>query len=324
MSTETPTPSESGPAAPEPAPAAGAVELPFQAEVQQVLSLVINSLYTHKEVFLRELVSNASDALDKARFLQLTRKDVAEQVGEARISITLDDDARTLTIDDNGIGMTRDEVVQNLGTIARSGSLEFLKSHAEAAKQGLGAPAHRPVRRRLLRRVHGRLARRRAHALHAPGRRGRDLALRRRRHLHRHPRASASTPARRIVLHLKEDAREYAKAWRGQGHHPQVLRLRPLPHLRERRAGQPLARAVGTAEIAGHRGAARRALPPRHRRGRGGDADAHRPLVGGRARAVSCPPLRARARRPSTSSRRTARGRASTPSASSSWRTATS
>src|SRR6185437_13473452 len=114
--------------------AAGAVELPFQAEVQQVLALVINSLYTHKEVFLRELVSNASDALDKARFLQLTRKDVAEQVGEARISIKLDDEARTLIIDDNGIGMTRDEVVQNLGTIARSGSLEFLRAHAEAAK----------------------------------------------------------------------------------------------------------------------------------------------------------------------------------------------
>src|SRR5260221_14711582 len=92
-------------------PAQGAVELPFQAEVQQVLSLVINSLYTHKEVFLRELVSNASDALDKARFLQLTRKDVTEPAGEARVSLKLDDDARTLTIDDNGIGMTRAEVV---------------------------------------------------------------------------------------------------------------------------------------------------------------------------------------------------------------------
>jgi molecular chaperone HtpG len=117
-----------------PAAPAGAVELPFQAEVQQVLALVINSLYTHKEVFLRELVSNASDALDKARFLSLTRKDVAEQVGEARITIRLDDDKRTLTVEDNGVGMTRDEVIQNLGTIARSGSLEFVKAYAEAAK----------------------------------------------------------------------------------------------------------------------------------------------------------------------------------------------
>ena len=111
-----------------------AVELPFQAEVQQVLALVINSLYTHKEVFLRELVSNASDALDKARFLSLTRKDVQEQVGEARITIRLDDDKRTLTVEDNGIGMTRDEVIQNLGTIARSGSLDFVKAYADAAR----------------------------------------------------------------------------------------------------------------------------------------------------------------------------------------------
>jgi molecular chaperone HtpG len=112
----------------------GAVELPFQAEVQQVLALVINSLYTHKEVFLRELVSNASDALDKARFFSLTRKDVREQVGEPRISIRLDDDKRTLTVEDNGVGMTRDEVIQNLGTVARSGSLDFVKAYAEAAK----------------------------------------------------------------------------------------------------------------------------------------------------------------------------------------------
>jgi molecular chaperone HtpG len=126
----TPTPGESN----ETRAAAGAVELPFQAEVQQVLALVINSLYTHKEVFLRELVSNASDALDKARFLSLTRKDVREQVGDARISIRLDDDKRTLTVEDNGVGMTREEVIQNLGTIARSGSLDFVKAYAEAAK----------------------------------------------------------------------------------------------------------------------------------------------------------------------------------------------
>src|SRR4029453_827325 len=95
----------------------GAVELPFQAEVQQVLALVINSLYANQEVFLRELVSNASDALDKARYLSLTRKgEVAEQAGEARIDIRLDDEARTLTIEDNGVGMTREEVIANLGT----------------------------------------------------------------------------------------------------------------------------------------------------------------------------------------------------------------
>jgi molecular chaperone HtpG len=119
-------------------PPPGAVELPFQAEVQQVLGLVINSLYANSEVFLRELVSNGSDALDRARFLALTRQDVAEQAGELAISIRLDEEARTLTIEDNGVGMTRDEVVENLGTIARSGSLEFLRAHADAAKKGDG------------------------------------------------------------------------------------------------------------------------------------------------------------------------------------------
>src|SRR4051812_16094920 len=112
----------------------GAVDMPFQAEVQRVLALVIDSLYTNKEVFLRELVSNASDALDKARFYQLTHEDATKQVGEPAIKITCDEDARTLTIEDNGIGMTREEVIHNLGTIARSGSLEFLKQHGDAAK----------------------------------------------------------------------------------------------------------------------------------------------------------------------------------------------
>src|SRR3954467_6803652 len=119
-------------------PPSPAIELPFQAEVQQVLALVINSLYTHKEVFLRELISNASDALDKARFLALTRKDVEHAEEEPRISILLDDEKRTLTIEDNGVGMTREEVIKNLGTIARSGSAEFAKAYADAAKSKEG------------------------------------------------------------------------------------------------------------------------------------------------------------------------------------------
>jgi len=122
------------PASPEESSGAPVVELPFQAEVQQVLHLVINSLYANKEVFLRELISNAADALDKARFLGLTRKDVTEQVGEPGITITLDEEARKITVSDNGIGMTRDEVIQNLGTIARSGSIDFLKAYADAMK----------------------------------------------------------------------------------------------------------------------------------------------------------------------------------------------
>ena len=108
----------------------------FKAETQRVLSLVINSLYTRSEVFLRELISNASDALDKARFLQLTDKEAREQEGEPGIDIELDTDAKTLTVRDNGIGMTREEVIDNLGTIAHSGSGEFLEKYAELSKKG--------------------------------------------------------------------------------------------------------------------------------------------------------------------------------------------
>ena len=106
-------------------------EFEFRAEVQQILSLVINSLYTNSEIFLRELVSNASDALDKARFLRLTRPEVAEQQGEPTIDIRIDAEAKSLTIEDNGLGMTREEAIENLGTIARSGTAEFLRKVAE-------------------------------------------------------------------------------------------------------------------------------------------------------------------------------------------------
>ena len=86
-----------------------ATEFQFKAEVQRVLSLVVHSLYTSPEVFLRELISNASDALDKARFVAASDKSAGEQVGEPAIDITLDEATWTLVIEDNGIGMTRDE-----------------------------------------------------------------------------------------------------------------------------------------------------------------------------------------------------------------------
>lgn len=98
----------------------------FQAEVKQVLDIVINSLYTDKEVFIRELVSNASDALEKLRYLQLTEKEVYDEDLPLEISITTDDKENTITIEDHGVGMTRDDLSQNLGTIAHSGSKAFL------------------------------------------------------------------------------------------------------------------------------------------------------------------------------------------------------
>lgn len=104
---------------------AGAETLGFQAEVKQLLHLMIHSLYSNKEIFLRELVSNASDACDKLRFQAIDHPDLLQGDSELRIRITYDKDARTITIADNGIGMTRDEAVANLGTIARSGTKEF-------------------------------------------------------------------------------------------------------------------------------------------------------------------------------------------------------
>lgn len=106
--------------------------LPFQAEVQELLSLVIHSLYKHREIFLRELVSNASDALDKLAFEALTRPEL-EHVGETRkIWISIDREKRSLTVSDNGIGMDRHEIEENLGTIARSGTRQFLARLREA------------------------------------------------------------------------------------------------------------------------------------------------------------------------------------------------
>ena len=106
-------------------------ERPFQTEVQQVLQILIHSLYTDKDVFLRELVSNASDALDKIRFRSLTDKDIVNPDAELEIDISVDTNAKTLTIRDSGIGMTRDEVNDNIGTIAHSGSKEFLQQLSE-------------------------------------------------------------------------------------------------------------------------------------------------------------------------------------------------
>ncbi|MBI5781091.1 MAG: molecular chaperone HtpG [Rhodocyclales bacterium] len=102
-------------------------KMAFQAEVQQLLHLVVHSLYSNKEIFLRELVSNASDACDKLRFEAAQHPELFEGDGELKICIDYDRDARTVTIRDNGIGMSREEAVAHLGTIAKSGTREFLQ-----------------------------------------------------------------------------------------------------------------------------------------------------------------------------------------------------
>ena len=109
----------------------------FQTEVQQLLELMIHSLYSHKEIFLRELVSNASDATDRLRFEALTKPELLDSESSLEIRVEVDSNERTLTIHDRGIGMSKKELVENIGTIAKSGTRELASKIKRAkAKQG--------------------------------------------------------------------------------------------------------------------------------------------------------------------------------------------
>src|ERR1700722_13583766 len=101
---------------------------PFKTELKQLLHIIIHSLYSHKEIFLRELISNASDAIDTARFQSLTNGDLLEGDSEWKIRLETDKDKNTLTIADNGIGMSPETIVEHLGTIAKSGTQAFLQT----------------------------------------------------------------------------------------------------------------------------------------------------------------------------------------------------
>ena len=113
----------------------------FQTEARQLLDLMIHSVYSNKDIFLRELISNASDALDKLRYEALTNTELAKFTGGPEIRIDLDKDAHLLTVSDNGIGMTRDEVVKFIGTIAKSGTREYAKMLQEARAKDQEVPA---------------------------------------------------------------------------------------------------------------------------------------------------------------------------------------
>ncbi len=104
----------------------------FKAESKRLLDLMIHSIYTHKEIFLREIISNASDAIDKLNYMALTDPDCRKNTGEFAITLSIDKDARTLTVSDNGIGMSREELEKNLGTIAFSGSRGFKENMDES------------------------------------------------------------------------------------------------------------------------------------------------------------------------------------------------
>lgn len=107
----------------------------FQTEVQQLLQLMIHSLYSNKEIFLRELISNSSDALDKARFEEMTNKDMLKSEKDLSVTISLQSESRKLVIEDNGIGMNKEEIIHNLGTIASSGTKKFLESLSDKDKK---------------------------------------------------------------------------------------------------------------------------------------------------------------------------------------------
>ncbi|MDJ0914689.1 MAG: molecular chaperone HtpG [Desulfobacterales bacterium] len=107
----------------------------FKTEVQQLLNLIINSLYSHSEIFLRELISNASDAIDRLRFRSLTEPDILGDDADFKIKIVSNKDENTLEIIDNGIGMTFDEVLQNIGTIAKSGTMEFVNALEQSSNK---------------------------------------------------------------------------------------------------------------------------------------------------------------------------------------------
>ncbi|MFN7962631.1 MAG: molecular chaperone HtpG [Thermoanaerobaculia bacterium] len=119
----------------------GVETLSFQAETRKLLDLMIHSLYTNKEIFLRELISNASDALDRLRFEALTRPELLSDAGELEIRIDTDEQARTLTLHDNGIGMGRQEVIDNIGTIAKSGTQELMQRLRESESESESATA---------------------------------------------------------------------------------------------------------------------------------------------------------------------------------------
>src|SRR6266849_2516061 len=110
-------------------------KLEFQTEVNQLLHLIVHSLYSHPEIFLRELVSNASDALDKLKYLTLTEEPYKSLVFEPRIDLELNEVQQTLSISDTGIGMNEEDLVAHLGTIARSGTKNFLSHLSGDAKR---------------------------------------------------------------------------------------------------------------------------------------------------------------------------------------------
>jgi molecular chaperone HtpG len=191
-------------------PQAAPESLEFRAEVQQLLNILAHSLYTERAIFLRELVSNASDALHRVQFEMLTNRNVLDSDVELAIHVDFDDKARTLTVSDTGIGMTRDELVENLGTIAHSGAMAFLKGLEEGKRPadiigqfGVGFCAVFMVADEVI--VTSRSYRPDAQAYRWVSRGDSRFTL---------TLAGKTTRGTTIEIKLKEDAAEFASAWR--------------------------------------------------------------------------------------------------------------
>ncbi|HPQ94690.1 MAG: molecular chaperone HtpG [Thiothrix sp.] len=186
--------------------------LPFETEVNQLLHLMIHSLYSNREIFLRELISNAADACDKLRFEAISNDSLYEGDGELRVEVEYDQDAGTVTIRDNGIGMSRDEIISNIGTIAKSGTREFMsrltgdqQRDAHLIGQfGVGFYSSFIVADRVT------LTTRRAGLPASEGVRWESDAQ------SGYTLESVDKPARgtEVVLHLKEDEKDFASSWR--------------------------------------------------------------------------------------------------------------
>jgi molecular chaperone HtpG len=183
----------------------------FKAEIQQLLNILVHSLYTEKEIFLRELISNASDALNRIQFEMLTNRDVLDPDAALAIHVEADEEARTLVVSDSGIGMTRDEIVEDLGTIARSGAAAFLQQLQEERRPsleligqfGVGFYSVFMVAEQV--RVISRSYRPDAEAVEWVSSGGVSYEL---------SPAEKSDRGTRIEVKLKEDAAEFASAWR--------------------------------------------------------------------------------------------------------------
>ncbi|MBL9128290.1 MAG: ATP-binding protein, partial [Verrucomicrobiales bacterium] len=199
----------------------------FQAEIQRVLDIVIHSLYTDREIFLRELISNAADALEKLRFLQTSGQPIHQPELALEINLTADNAAKTLTVVDAGIGMTRDELVENLGTIAHSGSKAFLQKLAEAKEKpavnligqfGVGFYSAFMVATKVEVYTRSHLPDETGWLWTSDGAGGYEIEP-----------ATDLPRGTRIVLHLKEDAKDFCENWQVQSIVKRYSNFVPFP-----------------------------------------------------------------------------------------------